>query len=119
MRQLGDVYKYQKQYDKAIEQYNQSLAISPQFFYANLNKVEVYLYQNKNIDALKSLNMVSHKVVYPKFQQVGTEVLIRLAKMGDVPEYPEIQGLARTYANDKTALWANYIAWKKELMHGI
>jgi len=116
LRQLGDTYKYQKQYDKAIEQYDKSLAISPQFFYANLNKAEVYLYQNKTIDALKSLNLVSHKVVYPKYQQVGTEVLVRLAKMADDPNYASLQQLARKYANDKAALWSNYLLWKKEII---
>ncbi len=114
--QLGDTYKFQKQYDKALAEYDRALAISPQFYRAGLSKVEVYLLQNKNLEALRSLNLVSHKTNYPKYQQVGTEVLMRLTKMPPVPQYAELQQIAQNYAADPAALWTNYLAWKKEFL---
>lgn len=118
LRQLGDTYKFQKKYDQAIEQYDKSLAISSQFFYVNLSKVEIYLYQNNTPEALKSLNLVSHKTTYPKYQQVGTEVLLRIAKLDAFPDQPELHNIAQRYKNDPATLWVQYLAWKKQIMTG-
>ncbi len=109
---LGDVLKYQKRFDEAIEVYNKSLAISPRFYRANLNKAEIYLYQKNTIEAIKSVNAVSYDITYPKHKQIAIEVLNRLAKMPDQTRFKKLQAMARQHTGNNEQIWINYIAWK-------
>lgn len=120
IRQLGDIYKYQKKYDQALKMYDQSLEISPQFYFSHLSKAEVYLIKNQTKKALVSLNRVSPKVEYPKYQAIAVEVMKRIARMPEAkaPKSPITKIAKQNMGNDQQ-LWRAYLQWRKDFRASI
>lgn len=113
LRLLGDCYKFQKQYDKALSRYDEALAISPQFYMANLSKVEIYLSKNDLRAAMKAMNAVSHTTIYPKYRQVGLQVLQRFSQQ-ETPEFlPDLYAVIKNNSGNPDQLWEAYLHWKK------
>jgi tetratricopeptide (TPR) repeat protein len=113
LRLLGDCYKFQKQYDKALLRYNEALAISPRFYMASLSKAEIYLAQNKINDALLALNQVSYKTDYPKYKQLGVNILARFAQEPNSDNMPELHALVLNNIDNPDKLWNAYLEFKK------
>jgi O-antigen ligase len=114
MRLLGDSYKFQKQYDKALLRYNEALAISPRFYMASMSKVEIYLAQNDVHAALKALNTVSYKTTdYPKFKQLGLQVLQRFGQEPSSDFMSELHAVVLNNSGSPDQLWQAYLDFKK------
>lgn len=113
LRLLGDSYKFQKQYDKALLRYDEALAISPRFYMASMSKVEIYLAQNDVHAALKALNTVSYKTDYPKFKQLGLQVLQRFGQEAAIDVMPELHAVVLNNSGSPDQLWQAYLDFKK------
>lgn len=114
IKQLGDVYKFQRKYDLALAQYDQALEISPRFYMAALGKAEIY-FQQKNIRAaLGALNLVSHTVTYQKYQQLGTAILVEFGKIEQPTYLTDLHTIIQQNSNSPAQLWEAYLNWKRK-----
>lgn len=114
IKQLGDTYKMQGKFDLALAEYNRAIAISPQFYMAALGKAEVYFRQKNITKAVGALNLVSHKVIYPKYKQLGTSILQAFAAQPKAPGWPDLHQIAIANQNNPEQLWSAYLQWKKQ-----
>jgi tetratricopeptide (TPR) repeat protein len=78
---LGAIYKRQKRYDEAVDQFNQALAIDPKFSPAKLYLAEVKLLQGKYADAVKEYEAL--KVLDPESEVVDFELVLCFLLEGD------------------------------------
>ncbi|MDZ7847552.1 MAG: hypothetical protein U5L96_12725 [Owenweeksia sp.] len=75
LNQLGNVYKKMGQMEKALEYYQLAIGISNLFESARLSVAEIYLQQNKPVDALEALALVRRSSRNQKYLQLLSQAL--------------------------------------------
>jgi tetratricopeptide (TPR) repeat protein len=109
---LGDCYKFQKRFDIALKQYDEAISLSPKFYRAHLNKAEIYLKKQEIYKAMSSLNQVSYKNTYPKYSQVGMNVLQAFVQIENPERFKDLHENLSSLQGNPGEMWKQYNLWK-------
>ncbi len=91
--QLGNVYKTKNEIDEAMRYYNLATDISPKYEIGRFSKAELYLNQNKYVEAMRELWVLNPKTKDPRMKQQLPYTMQQLYKTR--AEHGEFKGLMK------------------------